>query len=435
MDLAFVFVFFIEMLISFFFFGTLSERKFSFLKTLIIGTSLFEIGAVINIFLISTVWLNNLMSIIINAAFSLICFKMKPLKSIFYANILVVISTLIEMSTVFLISSFTNRYLANYQSEVILIIVEVVSSKILYFLVTVILIKFVHKDSLYVKIPIGFYIYPITSLITVISLWYICIKDKMTYDSQVIISVISVLLLFSTVFLFFSYQYRAKRENQLVILQQEQDKNKTDLIYYEVLEEQNNNLRTYAHDAKNHLMAIQNLNNDPEIENYISKLLKRLADYSNVSHSGNRILDVIINKYITECRLKEILFEFDVKNNNLSDIEYYDIVTILTNLLDNAVEASEKSDKKYILLETDYRNNFSVIIITNSCNRAPTFDALSIPKTTKENKLIHGVGIKSVKKTLKKYSGDVAFEYNPDNKLFSATIMLQHINKTTNKFQ
>lgn len=425
MNFAFILVFFVEMLISFFFFESISERKFSIQKTLVIGILLFEIGALVNIFFISTVWLNNLMSIIINASFSLICFHIKPFKGIFYSNILVIISTLIEMSTVFLINSLTNRYLADYQSELILIIVEVVSSKIIYYFITIILIRFVHGDNLYVSVPIGFYVYPITALITIISLWYVCIKDKMAYDSQIIISIISILLLLSTVFLFFSYQYHAKRKNQLLMLQKEKDKNKTNLIYYEILETQNNNLRTYAHDTKNHLIAIQNLNADPQIENYISKLLDRLADYSNVCHSGNKILDVIINKYATECRLKEIMFEFDIKNNNLSGIEDCDIVTILTNLLDNAIEASLKSINKYISIETDYRNNFSVIIITNSSDLTPNFDTRFTPKTTKENKMLHGFGIKSVQKTLKKYNGDIDFEYNSHAKLFSATIMFE----------
>lgn len=79
---------------------------------------------------------------------------------------------------------------------------------------------------------------------------------------------------------------------------------------------------------------------------YISKMTESLATYSKVSHSGNHILDVIIDKYVTECKIKKIKFDFDIKNNNLKNVEDYDLVAILGNLFDNAVEAAEKSSLK-----------------------------------------------------------------------------------------
>ena len=131
----------------------------------------------------------------------------------------------------------------------------------------------------------------------------------------------------------------------LLLLQQEQDKINTDITYYDILEKQNNNLRVYAHDAKNHLTAIKNLNTNPEIDTYISKMYERLTEYSKVSHSGNHTLDVVIDKYVAECDINNIAFEFDIKNNNLSGIENYDIVAILSNLLDNAVEAAKSCQR------------------------------------------------------------------------------------------
>lgn len=425
MNVAHVLIFFIEMLISCVFFGNLVDRKTSMPITILIGLVLFEIGAFVNIYLISTVWLNILISVIVNITFTLICFRIRPFKGIFYSIILVAISSLLEIVIVFLLSSVTHHYVSNYENEPIFIIVGVCISKIIYFIIALILSKFITKDSKYVSIPLTCYFYPIISVVIIVALWYISVEENITYRHQVIHSFAGIILLLATILNFFSYQYRVQREHKLITLQQENEKNETDFVYYAVLEEQNNNLRTYAHDAKNHLIAIQNLNTDPQIENYLSKLLERLADYSNVCHSGNRILDVIINKYITECRLKEILFKFDIKNNNLNKLEYYDIVTILTNLLDNAVESSVNSNNKQISIETDYRNNFSVIIITNSCDQAPDFNASLIPKTTKENKQLHGFGIRSVKKTLKKYNGDIAFEYDSNNKLFSVTIMFE----------
>ena len=234
------------------------------------------------------------------------------------------------------------------------------------------------------------------------------------------------MLFLASIVVFFAFQHNIQKENKLLLIQQEQDKIQTDITYYEILEKQNTTLRTYAHDAKNHLTAIKNLNTNPEVDIYISKMYERLTEYSKVSHSGNHTLDVVIDKYVTECELDNIHFEFDIKNNNLSQIDPYDLVTILGNLLDNALEATKKSKMKTISIETDFRNIFSVIIISNSCDICPKLDDSNLPSTTKRNSRLHGFGLKSVKKTIKKYNGDIDFEYDAETKTFIVTTMLDN---------
>lgn len=428
MKALFVFVFFVEMLISTIFFNNIADRKKSFPVIIGCGTILFEIGAFINNCLISTVWLNVLFSFLVNLLFSSLFFKIKRLRSAFYSVLLVALSTFIEMIVVFIISSLTNLYIVDYDSQTILLVVEILISKILYFLLSMILVKFSQKDNSKIQIPLVFYLFPIITSVAVIGFWYISLNQYIEYKNQIILAIISILLFFATVFIFFAFQAHAQKENKIILLQQEQAKIKTDISYYEILEKQNTDLRIYAHDAKNHISAIKNLNDDPEIDSYVSEMLESLEKHINVSHSGNRILDVIINKYITECNIHNIKFTFDVKNNNLSNLEYHDTVAILGNLLDNAIEAAQLSEKRNITFETDYRNNYSVIIISNSCDNQPLFDDNKTPITTKPNKALHGFGLKSVKKVIKKYSGDFALEYDENKKNFIVTAML-NLNK------
>lgn len=368
--------------------------------------------------------LNVLFSFVINLAFSTLFFKIKKLKATFYSLLLVAISTFIEMIVVFIISALTELYIVDYDSQTILLVVEILISKILYFLLAMVLVKFSKKDNNKVKIPATFYLFPITTCFSVIGFWYISLNQYIEYKNQLVLALISVLLFFATIFIFFAFQTHAQKESKMLLLQQEQDKIKTDISYYDILEKQNTNLRSYAHDARNHLSAIKNLNADPEVDSYVSEMIRSLEEYSNVSHSGNRILDVIIDKYITECGINNIGFSFDVKNNNLSGLEYHDTVSILGNLLDNAIEAALTSEEKTITFETDYRNNYSVIIISNSCGTQPKFESDKTLVTSKENKKLHGFGLRSVKKAIKKYDGDISLEYDENNKTFIATIML-----------
>ena len=45
--------------------------------------------------------------------------------------------------------------------------------------------------------------------------------------------------------------------------------------------------------------------------------------------------------------------------------------------------------------------------------------------TTKEKKLLHGIGIKSVKRAIKKYKGDLNWRYEADKKEFTMTVILK----------
>lgn len=422
--IAHIIVFFVEMLISCIFFNALYERRYKLISTVIIGVVLFEIGALTNILIISSVWINAILSFLINYCFALFCFKAPKLKSAFYAVLLVALSSVLEVILVLIVSSLNQLNISDYETQPLFLVAEIATSKIIYFILILLLLRFIRDDAKSAKTPVSFYVYPTSALFSVVCFWYISTTEVLTYRSQIIVCFVCSILFVATVFLFFAYQYNAERESRLFALQQAEEKTKTDMVYYEILEKQNTNLRTYAHDAKNHLSAIKNLNKDPDIENYISVMIENLANYSNTVHSGNKVFDVIINKYMTECSLRNIRFDIDTKNNNLSKIENYDLVTILGNLLDNAVEAVEKTESRTISLETDYRNNFSVIIVSNDCSVPPQLDNNFFPLTTKSNKETHGFGIKNIRKTVKKYNGDLSFDYDDNKQLFIATIML-----------
>ena len=421
-------VYFIEMLIAYIFFSQFGEKKMKPMKCWFIGTAIFSTGFLVNFVFSNTVWLNVAYFAIVNAVFGLLCFNIKPLKIIFYSVILDIFCIALEFATIFIISSIYNVDTTEYLNQISLLILEGIISKILYFLTCVILLKFIRNDKNNIKFPISLYIYPITALCALLIFWNMCSQTKISNTNQISLSIVSIALFFSTVVLFVTYQHNIEKENELFKLKNEFNKIETEKNYYDILEKQNYDLMIYAHDAKNHLSAIKSLNTDSKIEEYINKMAKSLATYSKVSHSGNHTLDVIINKYITECEIKNVKFSFDIWLKNLEYVEDYDLVTILGNLLDNALEAAENSQNREITLSTDYRNTYDVIIITNSCDVEPK----SIKEkllTTKKEKKFHGIGLKSVMKTLKEYSGDYDWEYDSQNKVFTSTVMLSNNTK------
>lgn len=237
-----------------------------------------------------------------------------------------------------------------------------------------------------------------------------------------LVLVIFVLCLVSLAICCFIYVYMIKiqrDENELLTLQAEQRKNEMDIQYLNLLEERNHAMQILTHDYKNHLYAIRNLSGSEQTE-YIDRVADELQSSRTSCHSGNHTLDIIINKYVTECAMRNVTFEFEVKITNLSTVSDYDLVTILGNLLDNALEASQQSEAKAISFKTNKINTYDSFVITNSCDTPPDKDL----KTTKQNKKLHGVGLKSVTKTLKQYGGELEWEYNSDRREFITTVIL-----------
>ncbi len=422
-NLAICVTYFIEMLISYSFFSLIGNKKHRTPVCIAIGTALFLSGALFDIVLSNVVWFNVLYFFIINLSFSAICFRIKVTRCIFYSILLDIFQTSLEFAAIFLISTVTGTKVTEYVDKLSFFVLDVVISKLLYFLTCLIMARFIKKEKGNIKFPAGLYIYPVIVIAILLIFWSMCTHFELTYNYQLILSGLSFALFASIVVLFISYQQSIEKENLIFALKNQVEKQNMDMNYYNILEKQNEDLRIYVHDTKNHLNAIHNLNTNPEIDEYLTKMLSRLKTYSSVCHSGNHLLDVIINKYETECQIKNIKFSFDVKLCNLIFVNNYDLVAILNNLLDNAIEAAVDSENAFVSLSTNYTNTFAVITISNRCDKIPlTFNSKLI--TTKKDKNKHGIGIKSVKKTLKKYDGDLEWEYDEKEQIFITTVML-----------
>ena len=180
-----------------------------------------------------------------------------------------------------------------------------------------------------------------------------------------------------------------------------------------------------AHDFKNHLAFIRTLDNAEEKDEYIDKISPKIESFSNAGISKNKTLDIIISKYSSLCDIKGISFKIDVKTSNLNQIDSFDLVTLLNNLLDNALEAAEISEAKSVeLFINEHTRFYDRIVIKNSADEKPQHDNKAL-QTSKWDKALHGIGLKSVKKIVKKYNGMYDWYYDESEHIFTTIINLQ----------
>lgn len=416
-------VYLTEMSISYIFFSSAFDRRYRVSSILGIGCILFGIGSVINILCHNNVVINILISIILNSLFARLCFNGKLYLNFFYSFILVIIGITWEFIAVSVVSMFTGRGFLDYNKNLAIFILECPTCKVFYFLTILILSRVMKSEEQDTSLPFSLFLYPIATIICHIIFWYICTQTEVPYEIQSLLAVASMILLVSTVLLFITYQNQIEADRESMRIKSENARLQTEKSYYTILEQQNQQLIVYAHDAKKHLMAISALNDDPQIGSYISKLSDQLADYTHYSHSGNKLLDIMIHKYSVDCEIRGIHFEYDVKSCNLSRVSDLDLVAIIGNLMDNAIAAAEQSHTKSVSFATSWRNDYSIIIVCNSCDIPPKAVGENLV-SSKPNQALHGFGLKSVKRTIKKYEGDFEWIYDEPNHLFTVTVML-----------
>lgn len=417
----------LEELIYYVFFLRISSPRLCKWKCILIGLCLFEIGSAFNIFSYNAVFVNTTVIILIATVFFKLCFETSIKVALLYSLMLAGLNFAIELVVVFAFSFLMGISTSKYQNDLTVLFMETISCKSVFFMVCLILSNWASKTTVR-KIPSSLFIYPacVTACLLVFS--YFIFSEVLTKSGQILLAVTSGTLLLSLIFLFSTFQHEIEKDGMLAIAQEENAHLKTEKEYYDILEKQNQNLMLYVHDARKHLNAISELSQNSSVNEYVSKLCGELTTYAQTCHSGNKLLDVMINRYVLDCELKGIIFEYNVRECPLLCLEDLDLVAILGNLMDNAITAANQSEEKRVSLITSVRNTYSVIVLKNSCDISPRAQGEKL-LSTKENPRFHGYGLKSVARAVKKYHGDQYWSFDQDNCTFTMTVILQNIDK------
>ncbi len=182
------------------------------------------------------------------------------------------------------------------------------------------------------------------------------------------------------------------------------------------------------HDMNHHLQIIYhiaNQNGDEEIKQYISNITTPIQELSNYIWTGVEIVDVILNNKKQLAQSKGYAMDINTELPNNTGISSDDYCVILSNLIDNAIEALDRLPKPITLplIQVSIRriHQFLMIQVSNPCldNRKKKHGFFS---TSKPNTVRHGWGLKSIKKTVNKYHGSLNCEIK--NHTFTATALL-----------
>lgn len=204
-------------------------------------------------------------------------------------------------------------------------------------------------------------------------------------------------------------------------------KNEMQNSYYIEREEVYKETRKLGHDFKNHMLCVSSLLRSEKIAEaiaYIDSISETPNMYFVLVKSGNDIMDAVLNQKLIAAQKCQIKLEVNAEAPKLIPIKSADLCAILSNLIDNAMEASIKvmnESKRKVYIKISPYKDYLFISVSNMVEPNEVVDVSRL-YTTKNDSRNHGLGTKIVRNVVEKYNGSV--EYKFENNLFTVKVLI-----------
>lgn len=417
-------IFLFEFLITVSFCNRIMDKRFKTSKILIYTFPLYVLGFAIYL-IFEDVFVNGCVAVIIYLCTMLIGYKEAVIKKIVYTVYLVICMYLSEvLFAVILYGRFQVIIGYDKLSSITQMFIGLTSKLANFILVQLLVLLIRHKDFRQNIKLLPLFIYPVTSMSLALTISWLSQKYTFAKSELSVIVIISLIDAVMCVVIFMYYGFLEEKDRKIKQLEKEQQFVELNNSYMQVLEHQNNELQMVFHDTKHHFMAIENMDSLDDVKDYVSKLYPQLENQNHISISGNKMLNLLLNKYIVICKSKGINFCYDVKAVSLDYIDNSELSILICNILDNAVEAAAGSTEKTVLFSLKRIGNMDLLSAENSCDTAPEHkDGRLI--TSKNDKQNHGFGTKIIERYAERNNGKYEWFYDENEKRFHLNILFK----------
>lgn len=357
----------------------------------------------------------------------LIFYTGNVIKKIYFSIMLVLLTIASSMLALYIVSWVSNINYAELieRSDIIRILTNI-ASKLFYFISVKIVLKYLRKEKIHVAAhtTLIYAIFLIASALAIVKIRNGLFSCKIDAVFSTYITIVIIIVDLCLYLMLHYYSESSQRQldiemQKLTIQQQQKDIETIIQDYYEILK--------IRHDIKRNLSIAAEMLNEKEydklgafIKSFQDNNIGNIKTYINTS---NRMFNAIINQKLSEaeqCNIKIECFIFnDLSDfNGMSDQE---LCLIFLNLLDNAIEAEAEVENPIIKLNIFQNRGYVCFKIENIVDKN-ILETNPNLHTTKQDKRMHGVGLKSVREIIDRHDG--IFNFSQNEKWFSAEIML-----------
>lgn len=375
--------------------------------------------------------LNAILFLVVNILFFLLYFKLTFSSALLHSSIITGIMSVSELAAMGIVLKFYPKFSStdNIGNVFFVMLSKSLFFTIIYFLTHIFKQKQAVQDP-YDSSESFLTLIPLSSIFVMFTFLNIGETSSFVPPTNIMVTISAFFLILTNLLVFGITQYNQKKSREFTEMQLLLQKESDSAEYYKMLLSQNENRSILIHDIKKHLQSIKLLNEHGEtekIESYISHLIAAPDLRETARICDNAMLNAILNRCQRQCIEKGIGFHADIRKNLLRQMNQNDLTSLFCNLLDNAVEAAENIPDSFIDLMVQKKENtpFVVIVLVNSCRSMPDFDQNGFPVSHKSGIGRHGFGIKSIRKAVGQYQGDLKIYYDDATATFHTIITLK----------
>lgn len=250
-------------------------------------------------------------------------------------------------------------------------------------------------------------------LISIFALFSVFTGFKSESDLSAPIAVFSLSLALSNIaviYLISSIDRATKAEHELIMLNQSMALQTENICS---LEKSYRAQRSATHEFKHRLQVIYDLLEQGELErakDYIQQLQITQTSRIFVANTNHPIIDAILNEKYHAAKENAIDMSFKVNDLTKLTISTDALVVLLSNLLDNAIEACLRLPNDRAIECTVLLNDTLFVSIRNTS--LPVTITNGMIETTKKPEQEHGFGLAGVRQVVDQLSGEFAINYS-----------------------
>lgn len=218
---------------------------------------------------------------------------------------------------------------------------------------------------------------------------------------------------------YFVYQTNALRFERDLVNQLLREKSEQ----YAINRENREYIQRKSHDLKRQLRALELAGVD-ERRTVLEEIRRAAEFYDADIHTGYEVLDTLLTEKNLLCVNRGIRLSCAVSVQDLTQIGTVDLYTVLSNALDNAIEAVERletPDMRTIRFSMEERGGMLYIEVENYCLGEIKWKN-GFPVTSKANAQEHGIGLRSIQTLAQRYGGDI--EISTEGQIFLLQIAI-----------
>lgn len=166
--------------------------------------------------------------------------------------------------------------------------------------------------------------------------------------------------------------------------------------------------RQTRHDFRHHNVVVAEYAREKDCEailTYLQEYEAREEEKFDGDFCRNHVVNSLLCAYVSRARQEDVEVSACVRLGETTEISDYDLVTILANILENAVNACKKeAGMRRMEIDLRQKSGKLIFVCKNTCTAEILFKN-GIPRNQERD----SVGIKSVLQSVEKYDGSVNF--------------------------